>query len=112
MGTFLRSSTLHVILGFVVFPFLMYGIARAGRELDEKGTWRWKSRPMDPEEPIDMYWGLDQKDILWALVAVGGLGTMVSEIALNGIICSMRVKDIPDSFFGMVLIRVFVAFAG
>ncbi|KAK3828949.1 MAG: hypothetical protein J3Q66DRAFT_323946 [Benniella sp.] len=112
VGAFLRSTTLHVILALVVFPFLMYGIARAGRELDEKGTWRWKSRPMDPEEPIDMYWGLDQKDILWALVAVGGLGTMVSEIALNVIICSMRVKDIPDSFFGMILIRVFMAFAG
>lgn len=67
-----------------MYLVVLYGIARGGRELDERAIWPWKRRDMEaPEEPVTMYWGLEKKDIVWGLLVVAGIGTIVCEIGFN-----------------------------
>lgn len=125
MASFLRSPWLLHILTTIVFLVTLYGIARGGRELDKREIWEWKRRDMEaPEELVTIFLGLEWKDIVWGLLAVAGIGTVISEFAFNlgsclsavgtAIAAASGLEEFPRdvSFYQMAMLRVLVAIIG
>ncbi|KAG0003409.1 hypothetical protein BGZ65_001728 [Modicella reniformis] len=76
-----------------MFLALIYGIARGGRELNERKIWEWKRLLLeDSEKPIMTVLGLDMMDLGWALSIIACVGAMNYVIILFLAICKYVVE--------------------